>query len=684
MPLKRPVKWILAGLIGVLVILVAAAVVLPRLIDVRQYAPLVTEQVRRLTGRTVTVGSIALRVLPTPAVTVSPVAVSEGPRYPGRDALRLKSLAIRLRVLPLLRGRIEFSTIVLENPTLSLIRDRQGRWSFDDVVERVKAAEKAAPAPGASAASKPALGVARAEIRGGRVQIFDDAVIPGTRSQATIGPLDARILDLGLGGRTTAELSARLGESVLAAVARLEDRGGASALVVELPGSRLRAADLQALFPWLGVATSKGLVTGGNLQVEGHATIPLEKMEAVAFEGKIVADGLSYKEATMARPIEKIDGHLSVNGSRAVWEGFTATLGGSRIDGRLEVEDYLRPRIGFALKSPRLDLNELVAAFPTTGGPPPKAAPGPSSRDSGAGMLGQITARGSLEVAALRVQTFDVTEVKGVAGLRDGVLTLNDLAARLYGGKVAGEAGLDLGHGAARWRLATGLDGVDVNALAAAYDPGLKDILTGRLTGRLAIEAQGDALDAILGTARGGARIAINRGSIASISMLKQLASLLEMAGGKGVGQDETPFESLAGTFAIADRRAVTSDLALDSADLDLAGSGEVGLDTRLDLDVTAQFSEEATRGMVEKTPRLQALADKDGRLTIFLKAGGTLAAPQVGLDTRAQVRQVQEQRKEQVKEKIRNRLLDLLGGQPKEEPPPEGQPPPDPPSGPR
>jgi len=681
MALTRAFRWLLAGLGVVVALLAAAALLLPLLIDVQRFAPVVTGQLRRLTGREVTLGTIALRVLPVPAVTITPVTLGEGPRYPGRDAVRLKSLAVRLRPLPLLRGRLEFSSIVLEQPTVTVIRDRQGRWNFDDLIERAAAMDKAAAAAPEAAppAAAPALGVARAEIRGGRVLVYDDAVVPGIRSEATIGPIDASVEGWGLGGRTTIDMSAGLGESRLAAKAHLGAPGTPAALTVDLPGSRLQAADLRPLFPWLGVASTGGLEVGGGIHVMGHASLPLEGVEAVSFEGTVDVEGMSYRDATLSRPIEKIGGRLAVNGSRATWEKFTASLGASEIHGRLEVEDFLRPRIGFALESQRLDLNDLVAAFPTgtpaAGAPAPAAGGGPDTT-----VLRQITARGSLAVKALRVQTFDLTEVRGTAALRDGALSLADAAAKLYGGSLAGAAGLDLARGAARWRLEATVKDVDVNGLASAYDPGLKDILRGRLTGRLGLEAVGDALDAILGTARGTARIEIADGSLTSISMLKQLAGLLEMAGGKGVGKEETPFESLVGTFAIGDRRATTTDLVLDSADLDLAANGRIGLDTRLDLGVTARFSEGATQGMVATTPRLKSLTDKDGRLTLFLVAAGTLALPQVGLDTRAQVRQVQDRQKEKVKERVRGRLLDLLGGAPKETTPPPEPPPEKPP----
>jgi len=66
--------------------------------------------------------------------------------------------------------------------------------------------------------------------------------------------------------------------------------------------------------------------------------------------------------------------------------------------------------------------------------------------------------------------------------------------------------------------------------------------------------------------------------------------------------------------------------------------------------------------------------------VTVHLLAKGPLAAPKISLDTRAQVRQVQAEKKEEIKEKVRGRLRDLLGGGKKEEKPAEPPPPPPPP----
>jgi uncharacterized protein involved in outer membrane biogenesis len=447
--------------------------------------------------------------------------------------------------------------------------------------------------------------------------------------------------------------------------------------------SRLETADLVPLIPWLGVARPAGLQVGGGADVEGKATVPLSRPESLQFDGTLTLDNLHYKDAGLTRPIEKIGGRLKVSGQRTAWEGFTAAIGGSDLSGTMTVEDYLRPRIGFALTSKRLDLNELIAlqapAAPGHGAPPGAAGAGPAGGGE-ADLLSQVSAAGSLKAATLRFQNFDLTNVQGKLTLNDSVASLSGLDAAIAGGKMRGDAGLDLSRAKPAYRLQAALDKIDVNALAAAYDPGLKDLLRGRLGGELSLDAGGNDFDAILGSARGTARIAISDGAITSISVLKQLAGLLEMAGGKGIGKDETPFDLLQGHFAIADRKATTNDLSLDSKDLDLFGTGNVGLDAMLDLGITARFSEESSRGLVEKTSSLKALADPQGQVTVRLLAKGPLAAPKIGLDTHAQVRQVQAEKKEELKEKVRGRLRDLLGGGKKEEKPAEPPPPPPPP----
>ena len=63
------------------------------------------------------------------------------------------------------------------------------------------------------------------------------------------------------------------------------------------------------------------LVVGGSLEVAGDAEVPLEARGAIPFHGSIAIEGLSYKDAALKRPVEKVvwdvkSGLVSIEGAR--------------------------------------------------------------------------------------------------------------------------------------------------------------------------------------------------------------------------------------------------------------------------------------------------------------------------------------------------------------------------------
>jgi uncharacterized protein involved in outer membrane biogenesis len=652
-----------AAALLVLAAAVAAAVLL--LVDVNRYRPQITSLAQEATGRSVRLGTLSLGLLPSPAVAVRPLEVADSAPYPGRDALRADGLSIRVSLPALLRGRLVVRSIVLESPTLTLIRDPRGRWNFQDLIERASAAGGGRGA----ARGGPGIAVEKALVRSGRVLVYDDFVLPGLRAEVDLRPIEAVIE--GLGGGAALGLSIGLGQSVLRADARLVTDAGAPRLRVRARAPALGAADLARLLPWLGVLRPPGLQIGGSIDLDGEADVPVDHPETLTFKGRVTLADLSYRDATMARSLERIGGTLSVDGQRAVWEGFALRAGGSSLAGRLQMEDFRRPRIGFALSSPRLDFNELIATFgPAPGGAPDVgAAPGGATPAAGAagqeagapaGLLGGMSGQGTLSVKEVRFQTFDLRDVRASVALSGGVLALQEIRAGFYGGTLGGTARVALTAAVPAYGLGVRLENVDVAPLLEAYDPALRGLLQGRLTGRLDLDAAGVAMDAILESARGTGSLELTRGVLTSVDVLRQLAVLLEMAGGKGIGKEQTPFESLRAALRVENRQARTDDLLLRSADLDLEGRGWVGLDATLNLDATARFSEASTSGMVQKNAGLGRLTE-GGRLVVYFNLSGDLAAPKFRLDTRAQARQVRETASERAKEKARDRLRERI-----------------------
>ncbi len=659
--MSRPVRYALIAAAVLAGLVVLAAATLPILLDVNRYRPLIVASVQEATGRALGLGTISFTLLPAPGLTVAgPITVSDSASYPGRSALTAESLSVRLGLLSLLRGRANVTSFTLHRPTLTLIRDVRGHWNFDDLVQRGSAAPQAhAGDAGATGGSFSVL-VEKARVTSGRIYVYDDAVLPGRRAEVVITPIEATIRGWGGQAPTDIDLSAGLGKSILKATAQLSSRGERPRMGLRVSGRGLRAEDFVTLLPWLGVARPSGLQVTGTVDLDGAAEIPIERPETVHYKGSLVLNGLSYRDAGLALPLKNLSGSLTVDGDRATWKDFKVSAGASSIQGSLQVENFMKPRIGFTLISPRLDLNEVVAILApaaSSGGAGPHA---PAAAPSG--LIDQISGAGRLEVQEVHFQNLDLANVRASMSLAKSVFALKDLGASFYGGTLQGSGGVDVSQAVPRYTVATHLDRIDVEPLLAAYDPALRGLLRGRLTGDLDLGASGAGMDLILKTTRGTGRVELDDGSLTSFSVLKQLASLLELAGGKGIGRESTPFESLKADLLIADGKARTENLALHSTDLDLEGKGWVGLDATLDLDVAARFSEESTHGMVEKNARLGGLTE-DGRLAVYFGLKGSLASPSFKLNARAQAATAKDRAKDKLRERVRDRLLKQLGG---------------------
>ncbi|MFQ5876949.1 MAG: AsmA family protein [Acidobacteriota bacterium] len=666
MGVPRRKRWTAAAIVAAGLAIAAAGVALPALLDVDRYRPLIVRELGEATGRSIDLGALSLRLLPVPAIRAERLAVSEGPRYPDREALRARSVSIRVALLPLLKRRLVIRSIVLDRPIVNLIRDAEGRWSFDDLLDRADASGRPGPPRPSGGERGLRVAVHRAVVRSGRLRIYDDAVVPGTRSSAQIGPIGAAVRGWGAGGATEVDLSVRLGSGRLKAEARLEVDGSALRLRAAVAGRGLRASDLAGLSPWLGVAQPDGLEVAGEIDLEGELTLPLDRPEAAEFEGEVRLRDLSYRDASMSLPVQGIRGTLAVDGNRAVWRNFGLRIGSSSIGGRLRLEDFERPRVAFDLASPNLDFNEILDGLAGPASATDRVERGgslaaPAAAGEGPGLLQRITARGTLSADRVRFQTFELTDVKASGGLARGALTVDEMRTSFYGGTLGGRARVDLGGGEPAYGLDARLDGVEVEPLLAAYDPALSGLLRGNLSGSLEVEASGSSLRVMLANARGTGSLELSGGSLTSFSVLKRAAALLEAAGGRGIGRDETAFEYLRGTLSIAEGVASTRDLVLHSPDLDLFGRGGLGLDGTLDLRVAATFSEGSSRGMVERSAKLDALTDEQGRVTLHLLVRGPLASPRISLDTSAQARQFRDRKKKEFGPRARKRLMDLL-----------------------
>jgi AsmA-like protein len=127
---RQVAQWTLVVVAAVAVLAIAAAVALPYLVDTPRVQALIASNASRSLGRPVTFSSVSVRLFPLPAVELHDLKVADDSRFGGAPFVTLDSGQVRLRLGPLVRGRVEFGDVVLKKPLIRVVQDASGRWNF--------------------------------------------------------------------------------------------------------------------------------------------------------------------------------------------------------------------------------------------------------------------------------------------------------------------------------------------------------------------------------------------------------------------------------------------------------------------------------------------------------------------------------------------------------------------------
>lgn len=128
---------ILLGIVGVLVVvIVAAAIIIPMYVDPNDYKDEITAMVKKQTGRELQIpGDLSITVFPWLGVETGRLVFSDAEGFGAEPMVQAEGIEIRVKLLPLLRKEIEMGTVIIDQLQANLIRNEQGRTNWDDLLQ---------------------------------------------------------------------------------------------------------------------------------------------------------------------------------------------------------------------------------------------------------------------------------------------------------------------------------------------------------------------------------------------------------------------------------------------------------------------------------------------------------------------------------------------------------------------
>jgi AsmA protein len=289
------IKWLLVGLIALLVLVVGALLAVPMLLDTPAMQAYVQQTASHALGRPVKFGKVSISALPLPSVRLRQLEVAEDPAFGAGPFVTVGRGRLRIRLRPLLQGRVELADLTLDDARIHVVEDAGGRLNVATL------GPSGAPAP---TAPPPRVGGGRPSpaTAGGvllsRVRITNSAVEYQklVASGTTPAPLTLDRIDVTLAQGTVGEplkiagsaqapggIKLTITEGTLSAAPGRSLTDGQVRATVDVEGHDVREA-AAALVP----APSLSGPIKGRLQVSGTAA-KLTATGAVAFERLTVA-----------------------------------------------------------------------------------------------------------------------------------------------------------------------------------------------------------------------------------------------------------------------------------------------------------------------------------------------------------------------------------------------------------
>jgi uncharacterized protein involved in outer membrane biogenesis len=351
--------------------------------------------------------------------------------------------------------------------------------------------------------------------------------------------------------------------------------------------------------------------------------------------------------------IENLAATVHHAGALTQLDALTASVGRSNVAGNGSVgPDGLR----LTLRWTDLKASDLPPVFAFLGTPAPSGLAiegrNPLALELRIDRGGAISASGRIAADRAALGTLAVTSFASPLVFARNRLTLDPMVFQAYSGTGRGHLAANLASSPASWAFDADLRQVDIDRFLSA-NTSAKGKVSGM--GTLSARLRGTALAPFERNVAGTVTMAIANGAIHNFPLLSALYSALKIGGG---GDKDLHFETLSGTFTVANARATTTDLVAKTGEMTLTAAGTVGFDQAIALTAKAAFSPAKSDEIVHSIKELSDLRNGSGEIEVPLTISGSLAAPHFAIDVVGLARHGAEN---ELKRRLGDRLKDLF-----------------------
>ena len=693
-------------LLSLILLVVIIAISLPFIIDPNDYRDEIVTAVEDATGRKLNIeGDLKLSVFPWVGIELGKLDLSNAAGFGDKPFAAINSAAVRIKLVPLFSKELVADTITLDGLQLNLAKNAQGVTNWDDLAKSAsKSAAKTEEKPKQESGTDiglMALAIGGISIENATINWQDDATGQSYQvnnfylNSGAIFPGEPVDLDLGLDLKSAQPaMTANLGLNGTVAVDADMEKLTVLPLKVSVDakgdmftGGGLKAdlsTDLSVNLKELAVSLQKLLVTSGALKLSGAVEMTnLSASPQVAGDLKLAklnlkswlqSQGIVLPEMSNPDAMSSFEAGLKLNtqGETIAVNAIDIALDQSKITGDAKL---VGPQVGFNLNVDQINIDHYLpkpesgSAKKADSSSTPATSSSASAAPAGEAKPASAKATGSTakadtaplfpvdvikgldidgKLAAGKLIVSNLTSEQITLGIKakNGVVNIDNKIGRFYQGSFNGKSSLNVNGKTPKLT-------VNANLKDLQAEPLLKDLadfekLAGQGKFNMAINANGNSVDALKKTLGGNLDFRFENGAVKGVNLAKIIRDTKAKFEGKPVAASNEPqqtdFSELSGSAKITNGVDNNQDLLVDLPKEAL------------------NYTVETTIVGTDKGQGGEELKELEG-LNIPVKVTGTFNQPRYTVDWGKVLQgKAKEKVKEKVEEKLNEKLKDSLG----------------------
>lgn len=701
--MNKILKWLLA-IVGVIVLLlVVAAVVLPLTFDPNNYKEQIREAVKEETGRDMTIaGDIGWTVFPWLGLEVSGITLGNRQGFGNDPMLEVGEAGASVKIMPLFSRKIEIGKITLKDMSVRLSRKANGENNWQDLTDEATAVSASDDSgstrkPGSNIASVRVSGVeiSNANVRwddAGQVTELNNAnlSVSGISDQQPFdmeGSFSVVLSDPAIAGdlRFAGHVIPSAGDSatqIEALTLNFEGQQGITPDLLNLNVEMNTSASFNDKQDSLAFHDFKlrlhNMTVTGALLASSVSTTPEASghLNIAEFNLKKLMKNMGMDELLTANPdaLNKLSLSMdfAASSDEANLQNLNMQLDESSFTGRFKARNFSSPGLDFDLAIDRINLDDYLPPTPeaasnqpgsTQGSPPDTGNPKPSETGLSAKTFRGYSGGGSFRIGELIIAGLTATNVSTKMTADNNGWRFYPTVADFYGGKNQIDIRVDASGDRPMLSINQVLSGVQADGL-------LQD-LTGKAsrllgTGSLTLNIRTDLSNSstIRSAMSGDMSLNVVDGAFVGFDVADTISHANSLLGKQNKSNETldndamTEFAKLALSGLINNGILSSDDLDMSSTLMRATGKGQINLiDETIDYVVKPVLSENV-RGEGKST-----LGQLSG-VPIPIKITGSVYEPNISIDFVGAITGSQKARIEEKTTELTDKLFDkLLGG---------------------